>query len=244
MNLEKIKQIAQSDTVKTGINFRELINKELMLGQSKYVCRYGTLSDGHDKITDAQRYYQAIKEMYGIANEMNLALARAMEVQADLIDAEADVSSDYSKSSSSHDLRVKAKILKAQTSLENLYITLQDQSRMLDEYNKVRLELQDKVRTQYPQGIEQAEPDNWKAVGEYWAFKKQVGANSNPLTHLPLDPKTKAQLGVDTNMPELVAWYLAQNRQEIASKFGGNVKAFIEQKLGASLLLGGKPNGT
>lgn len=238
MTLDKIKQIAESETVKTGVSFKELVGKELMLGQSRYVCRYGTLSDGHDKVTDSQRYYQAIKEMYGIANEMNNNLALAMEAQADLLDAQ-----ELNDGNASDALRKKAKIFRAETRLEGIYITLQDQARMVDEYNKVRLELQDKVRTKYPEGIEQAEPDNWKAVGEYWAFKKQVGANSNPLTHLPLDPKTKAQLGADTNMPELMAWYLVQNADDIGGKYGGNVKAFIEDKLGVKLLLGGKTNG-
>lgn len=238
MTLDKIKQITESETVKTGISFKDLINKELMLGQSRYVCRYGTLSDGHDKITESQRYYQAIREMYSIANEMNLNFSRAMDAQADLAEAE-----ELEETKESQRLRKQAKIFRAKTQLEGIYITLQDQARMLDEYNKVRTELQDKVRSQYPEGIEQAEPDNWKAVGEYWAFKKQVGANSNPLTHLPLDPKTKAQLGADTNMPELMAWYLVQNGPEIGTKYNGNVKAFIEDKLGVKLLLGGKPNG-
>jgi hypothetical protein len=235
MTLDKIKQIAESETVKTGVSFKELIGKELMLGQSRYVCRYGTLSDGHDKITDSQRYYQAIKEMYGIANEMNLNFARAMDVQADLVEAE-----EFKPQTTAETLRTRAKIFRATTSLESIYITLQDQARMLDEYNKVRLELQDTVRTQYPEGIEQAEPENWQAVGQYWAFKKQVGANANPMTHLPLDAKSKAQLGVDTNCLELVAWFVAQNGAEIGGKYGGNVKAFIEDKLGVTLMLGGK----
>lgn len=235
MNLDKIKNIAESENVKTGISFKELIGKELMLGQSRYVCRYGTLSDGHDKITDSQRYYQSIKEMYGIANEMNLNFARAMDVQADLLEAE-----ESETITESEKLRRGAKIFRSTTQLEGLYITLQDQSRMLDEYNKVRLELQDKVRSQYPEGIEQAEKDNWQAVGEYWAFKKQVGANSNPLTHLPLDPISKAKLGMETRTPELMAWLVAQNKEEIARDYLGNIDRFLEEKTCIKMHIKGK----
>jgi len=240
MDLEKIKQIAESENVKTGINFKELINKELMLGQSRYVCRFGTLSDGHDKITDSQRYYQSIKEMYGIANEMNMNLARAMDAQADYEEANHD---HANADRSWQILRAKAKAQRASTTLENIHITLQDQARMLDEYNKVRLELQDKVRAEYPEGIEQAESENWIAVGEYWTFKKQMGANSNPLTHLPLDPVTKATMGAENNTPELMAWYLVQNKEKITKIYNGDVKAFIEDTLKVKLLIGGK-NGT
>lgn len=228
MKLDKIRQIAESEEVKTGINFRELINKELMLGQSRHVCRYGTLSDGHDKITDSQRYYQSIKEMYGISNEMNLNLGRAMEAQADALEAQ-----DALKKAPTEweILRAKAKKLNAETRLDNLYVTLQDQSRMLDEYNKVRIELQSQVQAKYPEGIEQAEQDNWQAIGEYWAFKKQVGANPNPLTHLPLDAKSKARLGVETKNPELVGWFLSQNSEEIKTKYKGNVDQYLVDKL-------------
>ena len=237
MFLDKIKKVAESENVKIGINFKELINKELMLGQSRYVCRYGTLSDGHDKITDSQRYYQAIKEMYTIANEMNMNLARAMDAQADWLEA-----IEVKKCTESEKLRIKARVLRAETQLENIYITLQDQHRMLDEYNKVRLELKDKVQLQYPQGIEQAEADNWQAVGQYWTFKKQVGANANPLTHLPLDAETKARMGAENNTPELMAWFLVQNKEKIQKIYNGDVKAFIEDVLKVKLL-GGK-NGT
>jgi hypothetical protein len=228
MSLEDIEKIATSEIVKVGIGFKELINKELILGQSRYVCRYGTLSDGHDKITEAQRYYQAIREMFVISNEMNMNLARAMDAQAELIEA-----GDLIESPKKADAwRAKAKKLRAETQLEGIYLTLQDQARMLDEYNKVRLELQVQVRKEFPEGIEQAEPANWQAVGEYWAFKKQAGALGHPLTHLPMPADKKAILGLTNRAPELAGWFLAKNAKEIKEQYKGNSAQFLADRIG------------
>lgn len=226
--LTKIKKITHSKTVKKGLGFKELINKELMLGQSRFVCRWGTLSDGHDKITDAQRYYQAIREMYSLSNEMQINFARAMEAQADLLEAEELKEVSMCPKDT---LRAMAKVLFAETKLENLYITIQDQSRMLDEYDRVRAELQDSVRAKYPEGIEQAELENWLAVAGSWIMKKAAGAPSAPLNHLPLPPDLKAKMGAESGASEMTTWYLLQNRQEIVEKYKGNAPQFLEDKL-------------
>ena len=61
---EKILEMAEDERIKLAEGFKGLLHTELMFGQSMYLCRYGTLSDGHEKFTDAQKYYQAIREMW------------------------------------------------------------------------------------------------------------------------------------------------------------------------------------
>ena len=221
-----IVDIVDSPLVKLSKEFEKLINKELCLGQTRYVCRYGTLSDGHDKITDAQRYYQAIREMYSLAQEMNLKKVLAMRAEADLMDAQDKLPQ---AAKGSEKLRVEADILDAQTRLNGALTQLKDQYRMLDEYNNVRQELEPIVRKQYPEGIEQAEPDNWKAVGEYWALKRQMGVYNAPLTPIPLEPTEKARLGVKTNMPELFAALLIKDQSKIINEHGSDAQKYLDK---------------
>ena len=220
----------ENDLVETGKNFDSLLHKELCLGQTRFVCRWGTLSDGHDKVTDAQRYYQAIREMYSIAHEIENNKCRLLEAEADLIDAKA-----LKPKKESDKLRKEAKTRQADTRVKSLHITISDQMRMLDEYNKVRLELQDQVRAKYPEGIEQAELDNWKATAAYWANKKKIGAMNTPLTHVPLPPEEKARIGMELGMPELSMWHLIKNSEKIALEYRGDAKAFLENTTGLKI---------
>ena len=66
---------------------------------------------------------------------------------------------------------------------------------MFDEYNKIRLELKDKVEAQYPLGIEQAEKDSWNAVYEYRMIKGQQGIFQQT-DNIPMPPENKAELGI------------------------------------------------
>jgi len=200
---EKILKLTDSNLVQLGTEFKNHLHTHLQLGQSRWVCRYGTLSDGHEKITSAQRYYQAIKEIYFLSRNISQQKALAMLAQADLMDAEIGLGQITSPPDV---LRLKAKLLQAQEKLISSLVTIEDQMRMVDEYNKVRLELKDEVERKYPEGIEQAEQDNWEAVYKYRIFKSQTpGLIRESTSNVPLPPEVKAQLGVECNRHDSMA---------------------------------------
>lgn len=190
---ERVLALVDSEQVGLATSFKSLMHKELCLGQTRYVCRYGTLSDGHERITDAQRYYGAIKEMYSLSGNIRLCKASAMLAQADLLDAKEEEANAVKESDR---LRALGKALQAQEKLLTALVTVEDQLRQLDEYDQVRKELMPTVTTQYPNGIEQAEPDNWRAVYEYRMLKEQTPGIARERTdNIPLNPVDKAMLG-------------------------------------------------
>lgn len=191
------------DLVETGYALKDLLHRELVLGQTRHVCRYGTLSDGHEKLTDAQKYYQAIKECWFIACSIKDRQADLMQAEADCIDAKAELDVAVSESAR---LRAKAKLMRAELRCAEYSVSIEDQLRMLDEYNTIRLELKDAVQNKYPLGIEQAEPDNWQAVFEYRMLKSpQAGAPGEHVQNIPLEPKHKAMLGLKHQRLDAVA---------------------------------------
>ena len=137
--------------------------------------------------------------------------AQAMEAQADLIDAQEAFKASKKDSDK---LRSQAKIMIAEERLKGSLVTIEDQRRMLKAYNEVRLELQDQVRAEYPGGIEEAEPDNWKAVATYRVALSNVGYSQN-LPHIPLKIEDKAQLGLDLKRLDLMAWQLVRDPKEL-----------------------------
>lgn len=211
MDYEKILELASDEKVELAKSFKDEINKTLALGMTRYVCRHGTLSEGHGKLTDSQIYYQSIKEMWGLSGSIESQKVISMRAQADLMDAEDKLSSAVKKSEI---LRAEADILDAKTKLTNALVTIQDQTRMLDEFNKVRLELKEKVEAQYPLGIEQAEPDNWKAVYKYKVLQKRAGYQEI-LAHVPLPKKEKTELGLDAGFPEAASWMATTDQNEL-----------------------------
>lgn len=225
-DFNKILAITEDSRVELAASFKELLHKELTLGMTNYVCKYGTLSDGHDKITDSQRYYQAIREMYNRANEIANQKVISMTAQADLIDAEEELDKAETKSQK---LRAEAKILQAKNALRNSLVYGEDTLRQLNAFNEVRLELQDKVRAQYPEGIEQAEPDNWRALTEYKIARQKAG-HIEMLQHMPMPSEEKAKLGVQSGIPELYFWEAVNNKDEIMNKFGGDMRKYIQHK--------------
>ena len=225
-NYEKLLQITDNDTIHLADSFKELLHKKLCLGMTRYVCRNGTLSDGHEKITPAQRYFQSIKEMHGLASNIRLMKIQAMEYQADLLDAEVAWAEAKSKS---EELRAQSKLLMAQEKILGALITVEDQMRQLDEFNKVRQELEEFVESKYPDGIEQSEEDNWTAVAEYRSLLRQLG-NPQNMTHVPLSQKKKAEVGLANNAIDLAAWMLVDSKAEIEADFGGDFKKFLEAK--------------
>lgn len=225
MEYEKILEIADSGNVELALSFKEEINKKLALGMTRYVCRYGTLSDGHEKLTEAQKYFQAIKEMWSLGTSMSFQKVSAMKAQADLLDAEESLEKAEKKSDK---LRAEAKILEAKNALTISLVNIQDLERQLDEFNKVRLELAPIVEAMYPEGIEQAEEDSWKAVFEYRAMK-----GDGTVQNIPLEPHTKAKLGVKYGNMQAIAPLAFADRfafNRTIENFAEEQKKLLEKK--------------
>ena len=225
MEYEKILEIADSGNVELALSFKEEINKKLALGMTRYVCRHGTLSDGHEKLTDAQKYFQAIKEMWSLGTSMSFQKVSAMKAQADLLDAEESLEKAEKKSDK---LRAEAKILEAKNALTISLVNIQDLERQLDEFNKVRLELAPIVEAMYPEGIEQAEEDSWKAVFEYRAMKGDF-----KVQNIPLRADKKAELGMNMGNMEAIAPLYFSNKEKFNKSMEQLSKihnAMLEQK--------------
>lgn len=211
---EKISAITDSDLVNEGADLPKVyLHKWLVLGQTEHVCRYGTLSDGHEKITPSQRYAQAIKEMYHIALNMRDQRAVAMEAKADLMEAREALETAKTEAEK---LRSQAKLQRAETRLMSALVTIEDQQRMLRTYDSVRKELGPEVEAMYPEGIEQAEPANWQAVAEYRSIKERVpGVAKERLDNIPLDPVHKAKLGVHLGRLDAIAPLMVTHREAL-----------------------------
>jgi len=178
----------------------DVLNTELCLGMTRYVCRYGTLGEGFDKLTDSQKYYQAIREIYGRANEISRLRSRAKKAYADYLEASEDLvvaGEDKIKK-----LRAEAALEEAELNCFELKVSAEDTLRQLDEFKKVADELQDKVRAQYPLGIEQAEPDNWRAIAAMNVSRMKMGMQpSIPFTALPLSDEDKFKVSAAIGVP-------------------------------------------
>lgn len=220
---EKLVKLTEDSRVELGERLKELMHTHLVLGQTRYVCRYGTLSDGHEKITEAQRYYQAIKELYGLSCNIRSQRVIAMEAQADLMDAEELLAA---ASKPSEKLRAEAKVARAKNALLGALVNVEDQMRMVDEYTKVINELAPIVEAKYPGGIEQAEEDNWKAVAEYRARRQAMGHNDN-IHFVPLAPQAKAEVGLDYGRPELLLWTAVKDKEDILRISNGDTVDYI-----------------
>lgn len=197
-DFNKILKLVDDERVSFGLNIpKNLLHKKLILGQSRYLCRYGTLSDGHEKITDAQKLYQAYRESYALACNISNQKVIALRAQADLIDATEKQNSAIKNSDK---LRADADYMDANNRLISASITIEDQLRMLDEYCKIIKELEPSVDAKYPEGIEQAEFDNWMAVFHYRMFK-----GDGKCDNIPLPPEVKHNLGLRYNNNEALA---------------------------------------
>lgn len=224
-DFDKILEIANENAVSLSHELRNQLHKEMALGMTRFVCRHGTLSDSFDKLTESQIYYQANKEAYIRANELRRLRANAKKANAELLEAKEDLRKAVTEIEK---LKAQARLELAELNLFELLVTAEDTARQLDEFNKIRGELRESVRSAYPEGIEQAELDNWRAVAEYKAFLKQVGCASGPLNSLPLPSDEKAKIGVVSNNPEMAAWYLVQNKAKLK---GQDMLTFLKEEL-------------
>lgn len=218
-NYDKIISLSDSRVVKDGTDIPKVyLHKWLALGQTEYLCLNGTLSDGHEKLTDAQKYAQAIKEWYGISLAVRRERAQAKKAKADLIDAEKLL---LDAKTPSELLRAEALKEEAEISLLSKLVNAEDLVRQLNAYEKAYLSLKDKVEAQYPLGIEQAEQDNWEAVFRYRMNKeKLMGLSRERTDNIPLPAHRKAELGYDYGRIDAIAPLMIEN-EEACKKIAG-----------------------
>lgn len=203
MNFKKLFEITDDSRVKLGDEMRTLLNTELCLGMTRFVCRYGTLGEGFEKLTDSQKYYQSLREVYTRAIELRRTKANAKKAYAEYLEA----GDELAKASSEVErLKAECKLELSEIHAFDLLVHAEDTLRQLDEFNKVRLELQDTVRAQYPQGIEQAEHDNWAAVMKYRIVKAMNPGNGpQDFASVPLPLKEKFFIGQELKRSDLTA---------------------------------------
>lgn len=203
-DFDRLIELANSKEVAEGVGLPEIqLHKWLVLGQTDYLCEHGTLSDGHEKFTPAQKYAQSLRELYNISLSVKQYEASAMIAKADFIDGEAILAA---AGTDSEKLRAKAQILKAQTALLSSLVQVEDATRMLRFYSRASAVLKPIVEQQYPGGIETAEQDNWEAVALYRLEKEKTpGLARERLDHLPLPPERKAVIGYASGRHDAIA---------------------------------------
>lgn len=203
MDFKKLFELTSDTRIELGDEIRNLLNTELCLGMTRWVCRYGTLGEGFEKLTDSQKYYQAIRETYGRAIELRKTRANAKKAYAEFLEAQDELKKAQTEIEK---LKAESKLEMAEIHAFDLLVHVEDTLRQLDEFNKIRLELQDSVRAQYPQGIEQAEHDNWSAVMKYRIVKAMNPGNGpQDFASVPLPLKDKFEIGQELNRSDLTA---------------------------------------
>jgi hypothetical protein len=207
---KKLFEVTSDTKISLSEDLKQLLNKELCLGMTRWVCRHGTLGDGFEKLTSAQKYYQSLKETYTRAVELRRTRAKVKEAYADFLEASKSKLAAEESGDEILKIRSEAKLELAEITAGDLLVHAEDTLRQLDEFNKIRLELQDSVRAEYPNGIEQAEPDNWRAVLEYRAAKAMSGAGPQDLAAVPLPIENKMQIIRDMDRGQ----FIAQNKGE------------------------------
>jgi len=203
MDFEKLFAVTSDARIELGDEIRNLLNTELCLGMTRWVCRHGTLGEGFEKLTDSQKYYQAIREVYTRAVELKRTKAMAKKSYAEYLESQVELGLATDEITK---LKAESKVELAEIQAFDLLVHAEDTLRQLDEFNKVRLELQDKVRAQYPEGIEQAEHDNWSAVMKYRIVKAMNPGNGpQDFASVPLPLKDKFVIGNEIQRSDLTA---------------------------------------
>lgn len=201
--LEILKLTEDKKTV--GEELRELLRKDFVLGMTKWVCRYGTLGEGHEKEFSVGLIYpQACREAYSRAYEASRQGAMAKKAQARLMAAEHKrfvATNDFEALDAEADMEL------ATIDLKQALDGAKDLVAQLDEFNAIRKELEPKFRELYPEGIEQAEKDNWETITKYKIFTGQ------DTKAMPLSLERKAELGVEYNIPGMMAGLAIKNME-------------------------------
>jgi hypothetical protein len=232
MGFDKIVEIANSKEVLEGVELPKVhLHKWLVLGQTDYLCENGTLSDGHEKLTDAQKYAQALRELYYISFGIQEAECTAMIAQADILEAEEEIADAAKYGHKADEIRAQAKLKRAKSVMVRCAVEVEDRSRMAKFYYKKIHELKPTVEAKYPGGIEQAEQDNWETVAMYRLEKEKTpGLAKERMDHIPLPAERKAILGYATGRFDLIAPLKVSNEErckEIAQAFERHA---LEQK--------------
>lgn len=204
--LQKTKELLSDHKIDESLNLRDLLNKEFCLGMTRYVCRFGTLGEGHEQVTDAQRYYQSIKEVYTRAVTLVQMRASLLDLEAELLEVE-----EMPEGKKSQVLRKEAARMRAELKLKTTKIEIEDTFRQLDEFDKVRRELAPKVKQKYPHGIEQAEADNWKAI----ARLRQLKDPKSNLSNIPLSDQDRWDLADEIGRMDLKAIKLVREPESM-----------------------------
>lgn len=225
---DKVLALTDSEIVKLGQAIKDEVNTELYLGMSDFVIEHGCLSEGHEKLTDSQRYYQAKREMYMIASNIATTRANAMEAQADLLDAEESLKE---VTTYSQELRAEAKVLKAKQQITNCLVNVEDQMRQLRKFDSIRASLQDGVRAKY-KNIEEAERDNWEAVLKYRMLRNTIAGKNEYINHVPYPKEEKASLGVEYGNREALVWLAITDEEKINRLHNGDIVKYLNSKDG------------
>ncbi len=200
---ETLLKLVNDERIDAGLSLNKDLGKKFCLGMTRYMWRYGCIGDGHERITDAQRYFSANREFYGLVQNLEENRFAAMTAKADLLEAEEAMLTAVTEIEK---LRASAKVGRAKASVRRALDNSQDLIRGVDEMSKIIAELEPTVMAQYPEGIEQAEEDNWIAVAQYRLLKEQVqGMARQPLDSIPLRPEVKAQIGLASNRMDAIA---------------------------------------
>lgn len=223
-DFETILKKADDSSVELTDEIKKLLGTELQFGMSNYVCQNGTLSDGFEKITPAQRYYQAVKECWTYANSLQDEKARALQFQTRLkIDNILDklfgwmpIFGFYFRGRKMYSTRAMACML----------MEIEDKTRVLNAFNEARLKLMPEVRAKY-KSIEEAEPDNWEAVMKFRIARQKLGKQEF-LNHVPGTAEDKALMGLAYNAPEAALWLAVEKEKEIDDRFDGNMVKYLE----------------
>lgn len=223
---DRILELANDNTLKLSSEIKELLGTELYLGMSNYVCKNGTLSEGFEKITDAQRYYQAVKECYTYGDSISETKATAMKAQANV--------QFYTLMNKLFGwlpivkLYTMSNLMTSTQRLKSLLVTIEDQLRIFKAFNEVREELLPSVRAKY-KTLEEAEPDNWEAVLKYRIVRQKLGKQEF-INHVPIEMNKKAELGIKYGCTEALLW-LSIDKEEEINKFGGDIAKYLDQGL-------------
>lgn len=227
-NFDDLFKVTSSSNIELAQELKQLLNTELAVGMTRWVCRYGTLGDGFEKLTDAQKYYQSLREVYTRSIELKKIKARAKLAYASFLEAREQLEKAGGEIAT---LKAESAVEMAETAALELLITAEDTTRQLDEFNKVRLELQDSVRTKYPGGIEQAERDTWIAVAQYRVMNHQLMGGSD-LKTIPLSFEDKFKIGKDLeNRSDMITPLWIGNTAK-ASELNQEYDKLIEQQKG------------
>jgi hypothetical protein len=175
---------------------------------SKWVCRHGTLGEGHENGFDVGLVYpQALREIYNRLFEVSRHVANVKKSKAKLIRAQRALQGATNEADK---LDAEANLELANLEMMSAYDCAVDLKAQLDEFQAVANELQDEFRKKYPEGLEQAQPIVWKKVLHY-----RLMTNIDPKP-IPLPQEQKANIGAESGRMDLIAAYAVSNPQGAA----------------------------